>query len=181
MREKQLNWRSAYGVSVLGSLMAMQILLGSFLSIQLLMTKITFSFIVTAIMARLFPPRITAGATGLAYLLSMLLFPKFAFFIGFVLTAILTGYTFGLCLYQKKLTVWRIAVASLIVNFGFNLFLNSLWLRMMYGLAWKTLFVTRVPQEIISFVIYVILIQVVLKVLPLSQLTARTGIVHEEE
>lgn len=163
----------AWTVAILGVLLAMQVLLGSFFSIQFLMTKITFSFIVTAIMARLFPPRITAGASALSSILGMLLFPKFSFFIGFALTAGLTGWTYAQFLYQQPLKWWRVAVASALVTFGYNLFLNSLWLHWMYALKWTVLFSTRIPQELVSFVIYVVLVQLVLKLLPLSQLTRR--------
>ena len=68
---------SAKTMTILGSLTAMQLILGSLLSIQFLTTKIAFAFIIVAVTARLFSPLITAGSTALAYLLGMLLFPKF--------------------------------------------------------------------------------------------------------
>ncbi|GAX02632.1 hypothetical protein IWT140_00229 [Secundilactobacillus pentosiphilus] len=171
MKEIRLN--SAYIVAAMSVLIAMQVVLGSFFSIQLLITKITFSFVVTAIMARLFPPKLTAAATGMAYLIGMILFPKFSFFFGFVITAALTGYTFGVLFYQKPVKLWRITLASLIVTMGWNLLLNSLWLHMMYGINWPTLFATRLPQELISFVIYTVLIAVVFKAVPIDRFLHR--------
>ncbi|WP_235995466.1 folate family ECF transporter S component [Secundilactobacillus yichangensis] len=170
---KEVRLSSAYIVAAMSVLIAMQVVLGSFFSIQFLITKITFSFIVTAIMARLFPPKLTAAATALAYLIGMLLFPKFSFFVGFIITAALTGYTFGELFYQKPVKLWRIALASLIVTMGWNLLLNSLWLHIMYGMTWNVLFTTRVPQELISFVIYTVLISVVFKVFPIDRFMRR--------
>lgn len=167
---KAIKVGSAYQVATLAILMAMQLLLGSFLSIQFLTAKITFSFIVTAFLARLYPPKVTAGVTALSYLIGMLLFPKFAFFFGFVITAALTGYTFGICFYQKTITWRRIAIAAFVINFGWNLFLNSTWLHMMYGIAWSGLFATRVPQEIVYFGIYVVLIKMCFTAIPIERL-----------
>lgn len=168
---KEVRISSAYIVAAMSVLIAMQVVLGSLLSLQFLITKITFSFIVTAIMARLFPPKLTATATTMSSLIGMLLFPKFSFFVGFLITAALTGYTFGKLFYQRPVTLWRIALASFIVTMGWNLLLNSLWLHIMYGLTWNVLFATRVPQELISFVIYTILISVIFQLLPLERFT----------
>ncbi|GAX01254.1 folate family ECF transporter S component [Secundilactobacillus silagei] len=170
---KELRINSAYTVAAISVLMAMQVVLGSLLSIQFLITKITFSFIVTAIMARLFPPKLTATATAMSNLIGMLLFPKFSFFFGFLITAALTGYTFGKLFYQKPVKLWRIITASFIVTIGWNLFLNSLWLHIMYGMTWNVLFTTRVPQELLSFAIYTVVISIVFKVLPIERLTNR--------
>ncbi|MFC6163989.1 folate family ECF transporter S component [Lactiplantibacillus dongliensis] len=113
-------------LTTLGVLTAMQIILGSLLSIQFLTTKIAFAFIVVAITARLFSPLVTAGSTALAYFLGMLLFPKFTFFPGFILTAFLTGLVFGYA-FQHQTSFIRILIANFIVTFILNLFLNSLW------------------------------------------------------
>ncbi|GBF01173.1 hypothetical protein LPPLD21_00677 [Lactiplantibacillus paraplantarum] len=75
-------------IPLLGALIAMQIILGSLLSIQLLLTKISFAFIIIALTARLFSPWVTAGSAALANLLGMLLFPKFTFFPWFSLNRI---------------------------------------------------------------------------------------------
>ena len=122
---------SVKSITLLGVLTAMQIMLNSLLSIQFLTTKIAFAFVVVAITARLFSPLVTAGSTALAYFLGMVLFPKFAFFPGFILTAFLTGLVFGIAFLQRT-ALTRILLANFIVLFILNLFLNSLWLHIMY-------------------------------------------------
>jgi len=150
----------------------MQIILGSLLSIQFLTTKIAFAFIVVAITARLFSPLVTAGSTALAYFLGMLLFPKFTFFPGFILTAFLTGLVFGYA-FQHQTSLVRILIANFIVTFILNLFLNSLWLHIMYMTPWVALLTTRLIQEIVTFTCYSVFLVILFKVPVINQLTTR--------
>lgn len=159
-------------VSLLGVLTAMNLILGSLLSVQFLTTKISFAFIIVALTARIFSPLVTAGATGLAYFLGMVLFPKFTFFPGFILTAALTGLTFGLA-FQHQQTLLRILAANFIVVFIWNFILNSLWLHMMYQIPWPVLLTTRFIQEIVTYVIYTAVLVVLFKVPILNQLTTK--------
>lgn len=149
---------------LLGVLVALQTILGSLLTVQFLITKITFSFIITAIIARRFNPVTTAAACAVSNVLGMILFPKYEFFIGFVITAALTGIIFSLFFYQQKITLFKIITASLIVSVFCNLGLNSLWLHIMYGTSWAALLSVRVPQEIITVVLYVVVIAAVFRV-----------------
>jgi len=159
-------------LTTLGVLTAMQIILGSLLSIQFLTTKIAFAFIVVAITARLFSPLVTAGSTALAYFLGMLLFPKFTFFPGFILTAFLTGLVFGYA-FQHQTSLVRILIANFIVTFILNLFLNSLWLHIMYMTPWVALLTTRLIQEIVTFTCYSVFLVILFKVPVINQLTTR--------
>lgn len=159
-------------ITLLGLLTAMQIILGSLLSIQFLTTKIAFAFIIVALTARLFSPLVTAGSTGLAYFLGMLLFPKFTFFPGFVLTAFLTGLTFGIA-FQHTTSLRRILLANLMVVFILNFILNSLWLHIMYITPWNVLLTTRFIQEIVTYIIYTVILVMLFKVPVLNQLTSR--------
>ncbi|CAJ1224790.1 folate family ECF transporter S component [Lactiplantibacillus xiangfangensis] len=159
-------------ITTLGVLTAMQIVLGSLLSIQFLTTKIAFAFIIVALTARLFSPLVTAGSTALAYFLGMLLFPKFTFFPGFILTAFLTGLTFGIT-FQHKATLPRILLANFIVVFIWNFILNSLWLHIMYLTPWAALLTTRFIQEIVTYVIYTAVLLALFKIPVLNQLTSK--------
>lgn len=164
--------KSIQKITLLGVLTAMQIILGSLLSIQFLTTKIAFAFIIIALTARLFSPLVTAGSSALAYFLGMLLFPKFTFFPGFILTAFLTGWAFGIA-FQHRTSLPRILIVNFIVLFIFNLFLNSLWLHMMYMTPWAALLTTRFIQEVITYVIYTVVLVLLFKIPILNQLTAR--------
>lgn len=163
---------SVKSITLLGVLTAMQIMLNSLLSVQFLTTKIAFAFVVVAITSRLFSPLVTAGSTALAYFLGMVLFPKFTFFPGFILTAFLTGLVFGLA-FSRQTSLPRILLANFIVLFILNLFLNSLWLHLMYLTPWSALLTTRFIQEIVSYIIYTSVLIVLFKVPVINQLTTR--------
>ncbi|WP_076635610.1 folate family ECF transporter S component [Lactiplantibacillus plantarum] len=154
-------------IPLLGALIAMQLILGSLLSIQLLLTKISFAFIIIGLTARLFSPLVTAGSSAISSLLGMLLFPKFTFFPGFILTAFLTGLVFGYA-FQHQTSLTRF-----IVVFILNLFLNSLWLHLMYLTPWSVLLTTRMIQEVITYVCYSVILIALFKIPILNQLTAR--------
>ncbi|AYE59192.1 ECF transporter S component [Lactiplantibacillus plantarum] len=159
-------------IPLLGALIAMQLILGSLLSIQLLLTKISFAFIIIGLTARLFSPLFTAGSSAISSLLGMLLFPKFTFFPGFILTAFLTGLVFGYA-FQHQTSLTRVLVANFIVVFILNLFLNSLWLHLMYLTPWSVLLTTRMIQEVITYVCYSVILIALFKIPILNQLTAR--------
>lgn len=163
--------RSKVWLITFGSIIvAIQIIFGSLLSVQFLLTKISFSFIAMALSARVFRPHVTAGLAALAYTLGMLLFPKFTFFPGFILTAFLAGLIFGLALY-KKVTLWRIIAANFIVTFILYLFLNSLWLNLLYQTPWSVLLSTRFIQEIVTFTVYTIILVLMFKLPTINHLT----------
>ncbi|MGY3777065.1 folate family ECF transporter S component [Isobaculum melis] len=161
-------WLITFGSSIV----AIQIILGSLLSVQFLLTKISFSFIAMALSARVFRPHITAGLAALAYTLGMILFPKFTFFPGFILTAFLAGLIFGYALY-KKVTLLRIMLANFLVTFGVYLFLNSLWLNMLYQTPWSFLLSTRFIQEVITFTVYTAILILLFKIPTINHLTEK--------
>ncbi len=153
-----LQHSKARQITLLGVLIALQTVLGSMFSLQFLLTKISFSFIITAIMATLFPPLITASSSALANILGMLLMPKATFFPGFVVTAFFVGLVFGYAFYHKTPRLPNILVANFIVTMGLYLGLNSLWLHLMYQTPWLPLLSGRLVQELITFPVYSILL-----------------------
>lgn len=164
-------------LTLIGILTALQVILGSLLSIQFLTTKIVFTFLVTALAARLIGPWSTALSAALAAGLGMVLFPKFAFFPGFILTALLVGATYGFLL-QSSVATWRILLANGLVMFGWNLILNSIWLHLMYRISYPTLLATRGPQEMIMFIVSSVLLVLLLHWPVVQQLVTRFQVLH---
>ena len=83
------------------------------------------------------------GAT--ADFLGAVLFPIGAYFPGFTLTAFLTGAIYGIFLHEKQSLV-RIAGAVGINQLILSLFLNTLWISVLYGASYWPLFFTRIFQ-----------------------------------
>ena len=55
------------------------------------------------------------------------------YFPGYLITAILSGLIYGVMLYQPQATVPRLLVTRLIINYGSNVLLGSVWKAMLYG------------------------------------------------
>ncbi|GEO59784.1 hypothetical protein LPA07_01050 [Lactiplantibacillus paraplantarum] len=57
--------------------------------------------------------------------------------------------------------------------FILNLFLNSLWLHIMYLTPWSVLLTTRIIQEIVTYICYSIILIALFKIPILDKLTTR--------
>lgn len=96
--------------------------------------KIYFSFLAVSLGCMCYGPLVgmMAGAVidTVGFLVSSFGEPYFP---GFLLTAILSGLLYGLLLYRRKPTVPRILLTRLILNYGSNVLLGSVWKAMLYG------------------------------------------------
>lgn len=145
---------------MMGLFIALEIVLSRFVSISAWNIKIGFAFIPLAIVAIKLGP-IKAGIVGaVADFLGAILFPIGPYFPGFTLTSFLSGVTFGVYLHKKQ-TFSRILVAVAIKQFIFSLFLNTLWISILYGTPYKSLFITRIMQCIIIAPVEVITINLI--------------------
>lgn len=137
-------------VVTLGFLVAIEIILSRFLSINAWNIKIGFKFVPVAIAAIMFGP-LAAGIVGaLGDFLGAILFPIGAYFPGFTATAFVIGIVTGLFIH-KKTTIPRIIVAVAINQFILGLFVNSLWISILYGSPYIPLLATRIIQCLVLF------------------------------
>lgn len=96
--------------------------------------KIYFSFLAVSLGCMCYGPLvgIMAGAVidSVGFLISSYGEPYFP---GLMISAMLSGLIYGVILYQRRLTVWRIILSRLIINYGVNVLLGSVWKAMLYG------------------------------------------------
>ena len=138
-------------------LTALEIVLSRFLSISMWNTKIGFSFLPIAAAGILYGP-LAAGAVGaLGDFIGAILFPIGAYFPGFTLTAFLTGLVFGFFLYKKQGWI-RIFSAVGINQLILSLLLNTLWISVLYGSAYRPLLISRLPQTAILIAVQLVCI-----------------------
>ena len=149
----------------LAILVAMEIVLSRFLSINAWNIKIGFNFVPVVIAAMLYGPVGGAIVAALGDLLGALLFPIGAFFPGFTLTACLTGLVFGFFLHKSQ-TLPRIGGAVLINQGILSLCLNTLWISILYGSPYGPLFITRIVQTLILIAVQGVTIYAIAKVMP---------------
>ena len=126
-------------------LIALQIILSRFLSINAWNLKIGFAFTAVFVAAYLYGPWFSAAVAVIADVVGATLFPSGAFFPGFTVTALLTGIVFGVFLYKKQTPV-RIIAAIAIDQLVLGLLLNSYWLSILYGSPYIPLLATRAVQ-----------------------------------
>ena len=110
---KKFDVRKLVQISLL---VALQIILTRFCSIQTPIVRIGFGFVPVVIIATMYGPIYAGVANGIADILGLMLFPSGSFFPGFTLTAILAGVIYGVFLYNKPITWGRIIAASVIIN-----------------------------------------------------------------
>lgn len=142
---------------ILAVLIALEIVLNRFLSINAWNIKIGFSFVPIAIAAILFGPIPAAIVGGVSDFVGAVLFPIGAYFPGFTLTTALIGLVLGIFLHKKQ-TVFRVAMAVGINQFILGLFLNTFWISVLYQSPFIPLLLTRIIQCAILFPVQIVCI-----------------------
>lgn len=108
-------------------LIALQVVLSRWLSIQTTNIKIGFSFIPVVVAARLFGPLSSMAVYGIGDIVGSILFPKGAYFPGFTVTSVLMGLVYGLFLYKKS-NPTRVILSVSICQSLLSFLLNSFWI-----------------------------------------------------
>ena len=163
MSEKKMN--RTHKLVLMAMLVAIQVVLSRFLSINLWNLKIGFSFVPIALAGMLLGP-VGAGLTGMvADIIGATLFPSGAFFPGFTLTAFITAFGYGFFLHKKQ-DMPHILAAVLFSEIVGTLLLNTKWIAILYGTAFLPIFVTRIWQAVGMGVVEVVIIKLLAKYVP---------------
>jgi len=162
MEEKNKFRFTTQQIAVLGVLMALGLALTG-VSIPLgPNNRLSFGFIVNAIIGLLYGPWVAGFAAVGDDLLSSFLFgAQGNFFIGFTLTAFVGSFIYGWFLHRKNIT-WKHVLISVLLNTIFsNLVLNTLWIHILYQTPIVVLLATRIPQNLIMAPIRFIVIYLI--------------------
>lgn len=133
---------------IMGLLIAGNVVLSRFVSIQAWNLRIGFGFLPIVIAAIMLGPMKAGIVAAIADILGATLFPAGTFFPGFTLTAFLVGVVYGIFLYKKHSKL-KVFIAVGIHQFMLSLFLNTLWISILYGSPYWPLFATRIIQTVI--------------------------------
>ncbi len=147
---------------VIAFLIALEIILTRFCSINTPILRIGFGFLPVAMIGILYGPVWAAIGYAIGDILGMMIFPSGVYFPGFTVTAVLTGFVFGFFLHNKEKITWKTVLpASLIIILVLNLCLDTLWLSIMFGDAFIALLPTRIVKCVVMLPIHLILIPLV--------------------
>ena len=94
--------------------------------------------------------------------LKFLINPDGSFFPGFSISAAAAAVIFGMFLYHKKVTLWRVLVPEILVKLIVNVGLNTLWLDMLYGKGFWALLPHRIVSNLIQLPIDTVVLFAVL-------------------
>lgn len=165
-------------------LVALEIVLNRFCSINTAGWKIGFSFVPVVMAALIYGPVVGAVVGGLGDLIGALLFPIGPYFPGFTICAAMTGFVYGLFLYRKdadsevrrtigdfslfnnesKVKFIHIIVPVLINSIVIGMFINTTWVSILYGSkTYWGWFIYRLPEYALMIPVRIIIIPVLVK------------------
>ena len=146
-------------------LIALEVILRRFFTIQTPIIAIGFGFIPVAVCAMKFGP-VLAGVTGaVADIMGAILFPFALYFPGFTLSAALYGVVFGLFFYNNKINIIKIACAVTINCMVINLFLNTFWISLIgtVGQVYFEIIPIRIIPILIMFTVQFVMLCLIYK------------------
>lgn len=155
-------------MTYLALLVALEIVLNRFLSINTAGLKIGFAFVPVVVAAALFGPVPAAIVNGLADLLGAVLFPIGPYHPGFTVCAAITGLVYGFFLYNKdtgRVPFFpNVVLPALINNLVFGLLINTAWVAMLYGSkTYWGWFLYRLSEYVVLIPVNLILVPVLLR------------------
>jgi len=127
--------------------------------------KIGVSFVATQLTATLFGPVVGGIMGGETDVLKYFIKPTGAFSILWTLNAVVGPVIYGMMLYKKKVTLWRIILSKAIVAIVVNLFMGSLWSSLLYGSAFWALLPGKLLQQVIQVPVQSLIFWVMIKAL----------------
>lgn len=148
-----------------GLLAAVSALLKGLFTIPLgSLSRISFSFLGTAVSGFLYGPVVSGFAGMVVDVIGYLLRPDGPYFFGFTFNMFVSGFLYGCWLYRRPVRLWRTFAACLTSIVVVSFLLNPLWLNLLYGDAFWALVWMRVPKNIILLPINTALLYPILRV-----------------
>jgi ECF transporter S component (folate family) len=126
--------------------------------------RITTAFLPLALGSMIFGPVVGLSA-GLAYdLIGYLFIPATVFFGGYTLSSMLEFFIYGIFLYRCKISVLRVFLCILIIDFGIHVGLGCLWSSMLFGKGYYYFFIKSLIKNAIMLPIEVVMLVVLLQI-----------------
>lgn len=82
-------------------------------------------------------------------LIGFFIHPSGPFFFGYTISAMLSGFVYGLFLYHKEIAFWRIILTKAIINLFINVGLGCLWSMLLYGKAYWVAFSASIVKNLL--------------------------------
>ncbi len=160
-------------ITVSALLVAVEIVLSRFCSINTNGWKIGFSFVPVVAAAVLYGPAVSAVVYALADFLGAVLFPIGPYFPGFTVCAALMGAVYGVFLYKRdsvqadsgKYFLAHILPPVLTNSLGIGLCVNTIWVSILSGSrTYWGWFLYRLPEYALLIPMNLILIPIIIRI-----------------
>jgi len=142
---------------------SMIIIFTNVFAIQTPFIRISLSFLPIAMFSILFGPILSGIVAAIADVLGCLVFSPGLFFPGFTVSSFASGMIYGYFLHNKKVTLQRISLASIVVFLFVDLILNTLWLSILYNKAAQLFLLARLLKGSILLPIQIAAIYAICK------------------
>ncbi|CAB1254676.1 Folate family ECF transporter S component [Ruminococcaceae bacterium BL-6] len=125
---------------------------------------ITFAFVVLAFGSMVFGPVVGLSA-GVAYdLVGFLMMPSSVFFPGYTLSSMLEFFIYGVFLYRCRISVVRVFLCKLMVDFGIHVGFGSLWSQILFGKGYYYFFIKSLVKNAVMLPVEVLMLLVLLRI-----------------
>ncbi|MFC6322916.1 folate family ECF transporter S component [Companilactobacillus baiquanensis] len=163
MLSKSRSSISVHELTWMAILIALEMVLSRF-SIGSNALQVGFSFVAMGLIGYYFGPYKAAIAMAIADIMKMVILPSSGgFFWGFTVSAIVGGIIYGFMLYNKKVTITRVLITTVLVVVIVNTLMNTWWIHMISNAPYWVLLTPRLIKEAISLVYQTGILYLVLK------------------
>ena len=156
-----VEMKSVKVIAAIGMLIALSVVLSFFTIPVGNIFKVSFVFIANELTGMLFGPIPGAVMGALSDIIKWAVKPTGAFFPGYTLSGILGGLIYGIVLYRKPFSIWRVAIANTLVSFFVNLLLNTLWVTTFTGNPYMVQLKVRAIPELCTWILDIILFSII--------------------
>lgn len=154
MQKKFIRTKTMVTVALL---IALNIVIVRFLSVQTQILRVSFGFLPTSLCSMLFGPWVGAVAAFLSDFLGMVVNSKgLTYFPGFGISEALYGLSYGIFLYKREKNFAHIIPCILLQTLLIDLGLGTLWLRILYHTPVWTIVSTRAVSAAVMLPIKVL-------------------------
>lgn len=174
------EFKDLRSITGMGILLAFSIVLCFFTVPLTPSSRISLTFLATALLGMLYGPAAGALAAGMGDILAFIVKPGGSFFFGFTLTAMVSAMIYGLLFYKAgKYIIPRIIVSKTLVTLFANCILNTIWLSMMMGNKnFVALLIPRLIKNICILPIEIVLLYIVIVAVQKLLINGRVRVSH---
>ena len=147
-------------ITVIGMLLAIQVVLGRFVAISLPPVKMSFTLLPTVVTAMLYGPLWGGAAAAMGDFLIAVLGP-YGYYPPMAITALLTGIVYGLFLYRKPASTLRVSVCIILQSILLSVLLQTYWLTLLTGKGFFVLLPARLLQNLVTAPVQIVCVRLI--------------------